>query len=1460
VNALYCIGGEQQNANISNILWCFSFAEQIWHRIPTHGNVPVAVYGSVMSVGRWSGVEHANDVHKRALWLFGGHNGFDGQMNHCEIRLEFERIVDYCNICKAEADDEATTIRAIEGAVVAVGGETKETKRDDSTITALIAAPTSTTSIKSKKQPIIIEPTNVHVDDLVRLVIEIRVPRDEKDEKAREKRRKDREMRAQQDALERDRQAARRAQQAALGRPLEKMTRDPTTGEAIKYGSNEPRGKVAVRLLLSNKQRQMKAQTISDNGVLPFIPACPSLVDGLLACYSADHLRDTTSSASSSKATPSSSPTSTTTSTPSSSPTPAGAAEGAVVVEKKDDEVHPEAPTPTENKDGKVEVSAAQVAAAASIAAAVAAAAASPPPPNPDDILAGLITAGVEDEVAEAALAATEAKGLKHAFQWLGMKDEVDKIEAQEKAAAEKRAAAAPKKAVTEEKKIEQPKVAATAKKPATSAKKPETKGPVLFQWADLSGNGLHATGVYKQPAPHIATVNVRDRNYRQSDQLQFLHRHVHVHGANAAARAAAAKKGSSVPSSPTITPTAAPKSPAITPLASPTTPTLTAVGGVGMLDELNQLAAAGVAGIGGAGRKQVRAMRFNTQTALTLPNNLVLDKPYTVVIVDKYVDNGMMMQPNQGRTLQSKDHNWLLGRWKERCGHFASGWVPDNEARCKTQPGEFAISVATMDHTGGSDYYQDGVHKGRAEDRTAPGRLAFGKLGRCGEPSDADVATVMIWNRVLTPAELQTLQHGLAMKYGIDITTGDRHINFPPVFGRAATVSHSIPPSLGPYPKWCEKRVSVKMRAQWVHHASKGAAPARIYHSVVAHHDGFAVWGGQLNEGKYDSSVFGFRYTDLTWRNVETMGTLPPPRYGHSMGMLGGRMVLYGGKNEPGDTQTEVYICDLHDQRDMDHGICMEMCEIDAKKHIWVYVVLLKSAMRARVFIHNRGDVHVGVKLGWHSMRNCEVDQGSSESILLPPGRCEAYAVLKITSEGAWNYEYKSTISSDDLTMPLYSYFQLRAIDKPSSAVTYAIKGGLIPGRRKVVIKGIQLDRKGWHVELKRSSGNYVFARLESKPLTQQIILNSKAPSAGDEIAIPPTPTPLPSIPAKSAATTATSIGSTSISSTSSIPQLFTHILSLPNGQQMLESLLSAHKPAVVPAKTATPSSTAANSNASSSSSSSTSSSTSTITSTTEVKVDLGTNRNQSYPLAPGQRFTLEISATPSAFVFAFTKFPDGEVWRFNFMHRLPYQLVDELIVDGEDIIVTSTETVESCLMQCTSGCKACMASGTSLITSSTEYPSKPPMMRALSDASFLPTGMPSMERQVSSLASTSTSLSLFDAVRDQMGAFRTNIDPNSISAVLEDGRSDVFVPILQECMSNGDMFTDPFFPAQIASLGEGDAAKKVKSWRRPNDYCDDVPCLVSYRTDPCDVVQGELGDCMLILLFTSYCLITVI
>ncbi|MDB9313693.1 hypothetical protein PN462_11330 [Spirulina sp. CS-785/01] len=157
---------------------------------------------------------------------------------------------------------------------------------------------------------------------------------------------------------------------------------------------------------------------------------------------------------------------------------------------------------------------------------------------------------------------------------------------------------------------------------------------------------------------------------------------------------------------------------------------------------------------------KRFPVMRFNSSCGMILPDTLNLQKPYTIIIVDRYYGQ------TQGRTLQSRDRNWLLGKWRGNNGCFMEGWVGRYGATVDT----FTISTATLEGSS-PNWYVDGVLKGSSGGISAPGKLGLCKGGKYSqEVSDADIAAILIWDRVLSDAERQKVEKWLGEQYGIPV------------------------------------------------------------------------------------------------------------------------------------------------------------------------------------------------------------------------------------------------------------------------------------------------------------------------------------------------------------------------------------------------------------------------------------------------------------------------------------------------------------------------------------------------------------------------------------------------------------------------------------------------------------------------------------------------------------------
>lgn len=155
--------------------------------------------------------------------------------------------------------------------------------------------------------------------------------------------------------------------------------------------------------------------------------------------------------------------------------------------------------------------------------------------------------------------------------------------------------------------------------------------------------------------------------------------------------------------------------------------------------------------------------VRFDgSNDGLSISDSLSLSRPYTAFIVDQYYGSP------QGRTLQSRDINWLMGKWGGKNGHYANGWVNDPNAN-PAGTGNPVIGTA-VGTTVNSQYFINGINKTTSGSPTGvPGKLGMVSSGAYpAEVSQADIAEIVIYNRVLSYDERQLVGSYLASKWGL--------------------------------------------------------------------------------------------------------------------------------------------------------------------------------------------------------------------------------------------------------------------------------------------------------------------------------------------------------------------------------------------------------------------------------------------------------------------------------------------------------------------------------------------------------------------------------------------------------------------------------------------------------------------------------------------------------------------
>lgn len=162
-------------------------------------------------------------------------------------------------------------------------------------------------------------------------------------------------------------------------------------------------------------------------------------------------------------------------------------------------------------------------------------------------------------------------------------------------------------------------------------------------------------------------------------------------------------------------------------------------------------------------------AVRFDTfgpgdetSDGLYISTELELQRPHSVFIVDKYW-GGVT-----GRTLQGIQQNWLIGKWNGNHGFFAEPWVGNLPAEIEEEA--FNVGISTVFS---SIWGYNGSIYGGADLQGTPGNLQIGVTDNppappYDEPSQADVAEIIIFDRALGQNERERVEAYLAEKYSI--------------------------------------------------------------------------------------------------------------------------------------------------------------------------------------------------------------------------------------------------------------------------------------------------------------------------------------------------------------------------------------------------------------------------------------------------------------------------------------------------------------------------------------------------------------------------------------------------------------------------------------------------------------------------------------------------------------------
>lgn len=155
----------------------------------------------------------------------------------------------------------------------------------------------------------------------------------------------------------------------------------------------------------------------------------------------------------------------------------------------------------------------------------------------------------------------------------------------------------------------------------------------------------------------------------------------------------------------------------------------------------------------------------------MLVDTGLYVSRPMTTFVV--FARTG-----NTGRILQSTTTNWLLGLHSNSMGFYANGWVT-NSIPSPLNTGYLA--TATQE-SGSSRFYLNGADL--TQSSTPGGELRNvaigGGAGTYFQPSNAQVAEILIYDRVLNETERRNVDAYLANKYDLFVPTATTPIVLP--------------------------------------------------------------------------------------------------------------------------------------------------------------------------------------------------------------------------------------------------------------------------------------------------------------------------------------------------------------------------------------------------------------------------------------------------------------------------------------------------------------------------------------------------------------------------------------------------------------------------------------------------------------------------------------------------------
>jgi|688.fasta_scaffold01731_8 hypothetical protein len=152
------------------------------------------------------------------------------------------------------------------------------------------------------------------------------------------------------------------------------------------------------------------------------------------------------------------------------------------------------------------------------------------------------------------------------------------------------------------------------------------------------------------------------------------------------------------------------------------------------------------------------------TDDYIDIPINLSTTN-YTIMGVSRYIG-----ATGRNRTFSAKNNNWLMGHWSGTTeNHYAEGWVTAVGAG----PGDnnWRIYAASGNISGDSyNFYVNGVlNTGPSTGGSAgPNGFAIGSYAGSSEFSNAQIGFMLVYNTVLTAAQIAQNFNAYRGRYGI--------------------------------------------------------------------------------------------------------------------------------------------------------------------------------------------------------------------------------------------------------------------------------------------------------------------------------------------------------------------------------------------------------------------------------------------------------------------------------------------------------------------------------------------------------------------------------------------------------------------------------------------------------------------------------------------------------------------